>query len=112
MARTPQNFADTSQLSTSAANVIDGVPTDSKVIVRTLSFRNTGAVSRAVTVYIVASSGAASTLNELDKKSIPAGKVWNVVSAQGVVLNEGMTLQAKQDAGADVNANCSGTLIT
>lgn len=112
MARTPQNFANTSQLSSSASNVIDGVPDDSKVIVRTLSFRNTGAVSRTVTVYIVASSGAASTVNELDQRSIPAGKVWNVVSAQGVVLDEGMTLQAKQDAGTDVNVNCSGTLIT
>jgi hypothetical protein len=112
MARTPKNFKNTTQLSSTAVAIVDDVVENTTAVVRTLSFRNTGLSSRAVTVYVIASGGASGTTNELAVKSIPAGKEWNVILAQGVVLETGMSLRAKQDAGTDVNANCSGTNIT
>ena len=45
-------------------------------------------------------------------KSIPAGKTWNLTEIQGEILEQSMSLQAKQDVGADVNVNCSGADIT
>jgi len=45
-------------------------------------------------------------------KAIPGGKTWNVVEAQGEILEVGMTLQAKQDTGTDINVNCSGADVT
>ncbi len=112
MARTPQNFKNTTQLSSTAADVVDAVATSTTAVVRKLSFRNTGASPRTVTVYVLASGGAAGTTNELAVKAIPAGKEWNVIVAQGEVLEAGMRMQAKQDAGTDVNANCSGVNVT
>ncbi|MEE9532745.1 MAG: hypothetical protein V3W52_17335 [Syntrophobacteria bacterium] len=112
MARTPQNFTNTTQLSSAAADIVTDVPSDTFAVVRKLSFRNTGATTRSVTVYVLASAGTAGITNELAVKAIPPGKEWNVILIQGEVLDEGMSVQAKQDAGTDVNANCSGTLIT
>ena len=112
MARTPSNFVNTTQLSTSAADVVGVVPTSTQAIVRKLSFRNTGASTRTVTVYVIASGGSAGTTNELAVKAIPPGKQWNCLEIQGEVLNAAMKAQAKQDAGTDVNANCSGTNVT
>lgn len=112
MARDPQNFSNTNQLSSTASDVVGSVDQDTKAIVRKLSFRNTGASTRTVTVYVIASGGSAGLTNELAKKAIPAGKEWNVILIQGEVLTAGMKVQASQDAGADVNSNCSGTRVT
>jgi len=113
MARDPRNYAAQTQLSTSASTIIAAVPDNTKAIIRTLKFNNTGSSTRTVTVYIVAASpGTAATTNEAITKAIPAGKTWNVIEAQGEILEPGMTLQAKQDAGTDVNINCSGADIT
>ena len=112
MARTPENFSHNNQLSTSAVSVIEEVPANTRQVVRKLSFRNTGASTRTVTVYVVGAGDTAGTTNELQVKAIPAGKEWGCVLAQAEVFTEGMTLQAKQDAGADVNINCSGVTVT
>jgi hypothetical protein len=112
MARDPQNFSHNNQLSTSAVTVIEAVPTNTKQVVRKLSFRNTGASTRTVTVYVVGSGGTAGITNELQVKAIPAGKEWGCTLIQAEVFNEGMSLQAKQDAGTDVNVNCSGVTVT
>lgn len=112
MATTPQNFKNTTQLSSSAADVVAAVATNTTAIVRKLSFRNTGSSTRTVTVYVIASAGSAGATNELAVKAIPAGKQWNCLEAQGEVLSVGMKIQAKQDAGTDVNANCSGSNVT
>ncbi len=112
MARDPQNFSNNNQLSSSAEDLISAVPAKTKQIVRKLSFRNTGTTSRTVTVYVVESAGSADTGTELAEKAIPGGKEWNVLLVQGEVFTEGMTLQAKQDTGTDVNANCSGSTVT
>lgn len=111
MAREPENFTNTNQLSSTAEDIVSAVPANTKAIIRKLSFRNTGSSTRTVTVYVVASGGTAGILNELTVKAIPAGKEWNVILAQGETFAPGMKLQAKQDAGTDVNANCSGASI-
>ncbi len=111
MARTPQNFRNTTQLSNTAADIVGTVPTATKAIVRKLSFRNTGSSNRTITIYVIASGGSAGTTNELAVRAIPPGKQWNCIEIQGEVLEVGMKVQAKQDAGTDVNANCSGTNV-
>lgn len=112
MARTPTNFKHNAQLSTSKANIIDAVASNTEAIVRKLSFYNSGSSARTVTVHVVEVSGTAGTGNTIAIKTIPAGKPWNVIEIQGEILTTGMTLQASQDAGTDVNVNCSGALIT
>lgn len=112
MARAPQNYAHNTQLSTTPVDIVQTVPTATKSDPRKLSFFNSGSVSRTVTVYVVETSGTADTGNTLAIKAIPPGKTWNVIEIQGEVLSEGMKLQADQDAGTDVNANCSGTDVT
>lgn len=111
MAREPSNFANTTQLSTSAADVVPEVPANTKAIVRKLSFNNTGASTRIVTVYVIAAAGTAGVTNELISKPIPAGKQWNCIEIQGEVIETGMKVQAVVDTGTDVNANCSGANV-
>lgn len=112
MARDITNFTNTTQLSSSAADIVAAVSTGSKAQIRKLSFYNSGSSTRLVTVYVIASAGAAGTTNILTTKAIPAGKTWNCIEIQGEVLSAGMKTQAIQDAGTDVNANCSGSILT
>ncbi|MEE8289579.1 MAG: hypothetical protein V3R25_09220 [Nitrosomonadaceae bacterium] len=112
MARTPQNFANTTQLGTSVGDIIAAVSSNTKAVVRKVSFFNTGASTRTVTVYVIASGGSAGTTNEFKIKAIPAGQSWNLIEIQGEVLSAGMKVQAKQDSGADINVNTSGVDIT
>ncbi|MBL4651266.1 MAG: hypothetical protein JKY53_00165 [Flavobacteriales bacterium] len=78
-----------------------------------MSFYNSNTTTnRIVTVYVVETSGTADTGNTLVVKSIPPEKTWNVIEIQGEVLTTGMTVQAKQDTGTDVNANVSGANVT
>jgi hypothetical protein len=112
MAREPENFKNTTQLSSTAADVVAAIASNSKAVVRKLSFYNSGSSNRTVTVYVIASAGSAGTTNILAVKTIPPGKTWNCIEIQGEVLTTGMKVQAKQDSGTDVNANCSGVSIT
>lgn len=112
MARTPANYSHNTQLSTSASSIVESVASNTKSIVGKLSFYNSGASSRVVTVYVVESSGTAGTANTVISRAIPADKTWSVSEVVGEVLTSGMSLQAKQDAGTDVNANCSGVDVT
>lgn len=112
MARDPSNFSHNNQLQTSAVTIIEAVAASTKQVVRKLSFRNTGASTRQVTVYVVQSGGSAAINNELQVKSIPSGKEWSCTLVQAEVFETGMLLQAKQDVGADVNVNCSGVTVT
>lgn len=112
MAREPANFKNTKQLSSSASDIVTAIVANTKAVIRKLSFKNTGSSTRTVTVYLIASAGTAGTANILDSKAIPAGKSWNVILIQGEILEVGMFVQAKQNDGTDVNANCSGALIT
>jgi len=112
MARDPQNFTHNNQLSSSAEALISAVAANTKQVIRKLSFRNTGTTTRTVTVYIVETSGTADTGTEVAQKAIAGKGEWNCILVQGEVLTEGMTLQAAQDAGTDINVNCSGTTVT
>lgn len=112
MARTPQNYANNTQLSSTATVIIPVVVQNTSAVTRKLSFFNSGSSTRTVTVYVVEASGVADTGNTLAVKAIPPGKTWNVIEVQGEILETGMSIQAKQDAGTDVNANCSGADIT
>jgi len=112
MARTPRNYASDLQLSTTAQDVVEAVTTNTKAVVRKLSFYNSGSANRAITVNVIESGGVADTGNTLVVKSIAPGKTWNCIEIQGEILETGMKVHASQDAGTDVNANCSGADIT
>lgn len=113
MARTPTNFTHNNQLSTAAESLYTPSSTSESATIRKLSFYNSNATTnRTVTVYVVEASGAADTGTTLAVRTIPPLKTWNCVEAQGEVISGAMSLQAKQDAGTDVNVNSSGTLIT
>ena len=111
MARTPANLKNTTQLSVSATDVVDAVTQNTQTVIRTASFMNTGTSVRTITVYVVASGGSAGTTNILTTKTIAAGRSWNCIELQGVVLTGGMKAQAAVDAGTDVNVNISGTTV-
>jgi len=113
MARTPTNFSHNNQLSTAAETLYTPSSTSESATIRKLSFYNSSATTnRTVTVYVVESSGTAGTANTLAVRTIPPLKTWSCVEIQGEVISGTISLQAKQDAGADVNSNCSGTLVT
>lgn len=112
MATDPKNFKNTTQLSSSAGDITPTTAAGVKALVRKLSFYNSGSSTRTVTVYLLASGGTAGTTNILAVKAIPAGKTWICGEAYQEVLEEGMKMQAIQDAGTDVNVNCSGVNIT
>lgn len=112
MARTPENFSHNNQLATSPVTIIEAVPANIRQVVRKLSFRNTGSSTRVVSVFVVQPGGSAATSNELQVKGIPAGKEWSCILIQAEVFTEGMSLQASQDSGTDVNINCSGVTVS
>lgn len=112
MARTPRNYAIDTQLSTSATDIVPAVVGNTQANIRKLSFYNSSTTTvRTVTVYVVESGGTADIGNTIKVRSINPGKTWNCLEVQGEVLEEGMKIQAAQDAGTDVNANCSGADI-
>ena len=113
MARTPKNYAVDTQLSTSATDIVPAAPSNTTSNVRKMSFFNSSSsTNRLVTIHVVEASGTADTGNTIIEKSIPPRKTWNVIELQGETLEAGMKVQATQDAGTDVNANCSGYDIT
>jgi len=113
MARTPTNFTHNNQLSTVAESLYSPSSSSESATVRKLSFYNSNTTTnRTVTVYVVESSGTADTGTTLAVRVIPPLKSWSCVEVQGEVISGSMSLQAKQDAGTDVNVNCSGTLVT
>jgi len=112
MARTPDNFSLNNQISTTAEALNADVAASSQAIIRKLSFYNSSSSTRTVTVYVVEASGTADTGNTLVKKAIPPLKSWNCTEVQGEVLEAGMTIQASQDSGTDVNTNMSGSTVT
>lgn len=100
------------QLSSSAADIVAEVASNTVTAVVTCTFRNTGGSSRTVTVYKIPSGGSAATGTELAVRAIPAGKQWRCLEAINERLEAGQKLQAKQDAGTDVNAIVSVDDIT
>ena len=115
MARTPKNYAINTQLSTPGSEVLIVPIVDPGVTstIRKLSFINTSTTSkRLVVVHAVEASGSPSTSNEIARRSITPQKTWGVIEGQGETLEAGASIQASQDVGADVNANCSGADVS
>jgi len=113
MAVTPSNFSNSRQLSSAAPVVVVESPVAGTYrTISKLSFRNTGASRRVVTVSVVGSGGSSTSTTELAKQGIPAGADWNCVVASGEVIESGMTVTAVPDAGSDVNVNCSGMVVS
>lgn len=107
-----RNYTHNTQLSATATVLITVVPSNTKAVVKKLSFYNSGTVNRLVKLYVVPSSGSIATTNLEVEKSIAPKQTWDVITILNEVLETGMTLQATVDAGTDVNANCSGADIT
>jgi len=112
MARTPENFSANNQLSTTAESLNAAILASSQAVIRKLSFYNSSILSRIITVHVVESGGTADTGNTLVVKTVPPLKTWNCLEIQGEVLEVGMTIQASQDVGTDINSNMSGTIVT
>lgn len=109
MARIRRNYAHKKQLGTSPVDVVPLVSAGVQASVSKCSFYNGSPTeNRTVTIYVVESGGTAGALNVLVVKAISPGKSWNVVEILTEVITAGMTVQASQDLGADVNVNCSG----
>ena len=111
--RTPKNYAIDTQLSTVATDIVPQVASSVQAVIRKLSFFNSSTTTvRSVTVYVVETAGTADTGTTLAVKAIQPLKTWNVVEIQGETIEAGQKVQASQDAGTDVNANCSGSDVS
>ena len=110
MAREPRSYATGLQLSTTPVDIVPAVASGvNQSEVDTISFYNSSTTTnRTVTVYKIPSGGSAATTNTLQKGTIPPQKSWVPESFIGVKLENGQKIQAAQDAGTDVNAECSG----
>jgi hypothetical protein len=109
---TPKTFAIETQLATSAVTIHTPSAASEIGVFSTLSFYNTNATDpREVTVYRVAASSTAGTTNILDRQSIAPKSRWICVPAINSTIEFGESIQAVQDAGADVNVNASGSRV-
>ena len=109
MATTRLNFSHNLQLSTVGVSIISPVVTGTQSTIAALVFTNTGLTARTVSVFLVESGGTSADANLLSKKTIQPSKSWICAEGLRQVLQSGMSLQASQDAGTDINVACSGT---
>jgi len=112
MAITLRSYAHNTQLTAAGTVIIQVVPSNTKAVVKKLSFYNSGVSNREITIYVVEASGNADTGNTEIKKTISPGSTWSALDVFNEVLETGMSLQATVDAGTDVNVNCSGADVT
>lgn len=113
MSRIEKNYAHNLQLATSAIDVVQAVPDAVTSVISKLSFYNSSSTTaRLVTIHAVEDGGTADTGNTVARRSIAPLTTWNVIEVINERLSKGMKLQATQDAGTDVNANCSGADFT
>lgn len=108
MSATKTNFAHNLQLAASAVTIIPAVNTGVQASVSACSFYNSGSSARTVSVFVVESGGSASVDNTIAIKVVQPNKTWICVEVLRQVFASGMSLQASQDAGSDVNVNASG----
>lgn len=112
MPRTPISFSIQKQLSSTSSDIVAAAAANTQRHVTSMSFHNSGGSTRTVTVYRIPSGGTAGTTNILAVQTIPSGKTWICYPAINEILEVGQFIQAKQDAGTDINVNCSGSVIT
>lgn len=111
MSATPKKLVSGSQLTATVATYYTA-PTNTKTLIKKLTFTNNDATARTVTVYLVTSGGTAGVTNILTKAaSIAAGATYEAFEAEGHILAAGETLQALADSAAQVTIQASGVEI-
>lgn len=101
MSVTPKTIT-AAQLTASAATYYTA-PSNTKSIIKKLTFTNTDTVARTVTVYLIPSGGTAGVTNILiSAQSIGAGECWECYAAQGQTLQAAGFLQALADVTSKV----------
>ena len=111
MSATPKRFVEGGQLTASAATYYT-CPSNTKALIKKLTFTNNDTSARTVTVYLVPSAGTAGVTNILTKAaSIAAGATYEAFEAEGHILTAGATLQALADVTSMVTINASGVEI-
>lgn len=103
-----RNYKHNTQLSTSAVIVIDPVPNGVVSVITQLLFTNTSTSTRTVTVHTVEASGSVAPTNKSVSRAVAPGTSWAPFEMVNTRLSAGMSLQALQDVGTDVNVLCSG----
>lgn len=84
-------------------------PTNSKVVIRHVTFTNTDTGSRTVTAHLVPAGGSVSASTMvMDAQSIAASATYVSPELSGIVMNAGDTLQMFADTAAKVSVNASG----
>ena len=99
------------QLATSAATYYTA-PVNTSCVIKKLTFTNTSASTRLVTVYLISTGGSANDASTLSKvKSIAANETWECTEAENHVIEAGGFIQAFADAGASISIHGSGIEI-
>lgn len=110
---TLKSYAAGLQLSASGVIIIPVVLTGFTSVLSSLIFTNSSTTtSRLVTVYVIPSGGTLGTTNYTIRKRIEPLGVWDAATLLDTVYEVGMSLEATQDAGTDVNVSCSGADIS
>lgn len=79
-------------------------PTNTRSVIKKLTFTNTTAGALTVTVYLVPSGGTASATNTLvSARTIGAGETYECFEAQGQVLQAAGMLQALASAATSIS---------
>ena len=111
MATTLKSLVIETQLTTSAANLIESGASE-KIFIGKLTFTNTSASDVEVTVWRLNSTTTATTGsggNWLVKRTIPAGKVWICDKVSGHILGNSQVIKASAGTASVINADASGT---
>lgn len=92
------NKITSAQITASAATYYTS-PTNGRGIIKKLTFTNSTATARTLTVYLVPAAGTADATNIVtDAVTVAAHSVYECFEAEGQTLLTGQTLQAKSDS--------------
>ena len=112
MSVTPKKAIVPAQITAAAATYYT-VPANLRSIVKKLTFTNSTAIARAVTVYLVPSGGTAGVTNILiSARIVGPGETYECFEAQGHVLNTGDFIQAFADLTATITIMGSVAEVT
>ncbi len=111
MATTLSEFTIDTTLAISASTMVISTAS-SRFFVGSAVFTNSSAATETVTVWRLGSGTAATAINFLAKRDVPANKTWICAELIGSVISGGSKIQASSDTAAVVNANLSGTIET
>lgn len=101
MSVTPKRLTP-AQLTASAATYYTGAA-NVQTIIKKLTFTNSTATARTVTVYLVPSGGSAGVTNILTSaRAVNVNETYECFEAQGQVLNPGDLIQALSDSATAV----------